>query len=175
VAPSKAGHHGGCLLFSAQPVFQPISGAPTAGDYAWQEWKSTSCGDDVVANVRIVMHPGADVFGTVHNTAGSPVAGVPVYAALSADAASFLTSSCCGVSFSATTDAQGNYRIYGLQPSTVKVSVRDRANLDGSGGIAVPATPGNGQPTNLRDFGDGCDTVFPDSGCPNAPPSPASS
>lgn len=175
VAPAKAGHHGGCLLFSSQPVFQPASGPLAVGDYAWQEWKSTSCGDDVVANVRIVMHAGADVFGTVRDTAGTPIAGVPVYAALSADAARFLTSSCCGVSFSATTDAQGNYRIYGLQPSTVKVSVRERANLDGSGGIPVLTTPGSGQPANLTDFGENCDNVFPDSGCPNAPPGPASS
>lgn len=170
-APTNAGHHGGCLLFSSQPMSQPQSGAPAGGDYAWQAWQSPNCGDDVVADIHLVMHPGADVFGTVRDTKGSPVAGVPVFATLLAGGApAFLTSSCCGLSFAAVTDSQGNYRIYGLTAADVKVAVRNPASYGTSSGLGVPATPGSGQPTNLTDYGEGCDSIFPSPGCPNAPP-----
>jgi hypothetical protein len=74
VAPASDGHHGGCLLFTSQPLTAPQHGAPAAGDYAWQEWSAPSgnCADEVTANIRIVMDPGVDVFGTVRNSAAAP-------------------------------------------------------------------------------------------------------
>jgi hypothetical protein len=170
-APTKAGHHGGCLLFSSQPMSQLTASPPVAGDYAWQDWQSANCTNDVIANIHIVMHPGADVFGTVRDTKGAPVAGVPVFATLlEGGAPAFLTSSCCGLSFAAGTDSQGNYRIYGLTAAQVKVAVRNPASYGTSSGLGMPATPGSGQPTNLTDYGEGCDSIFPSPGCPNAPP-----
>lgn len=167
-APTQAGHHGGCLLFSSLPITQPQGGPPAGGDYAWQDWQSANCANDVIANIHIVMHPGADVFGTVRDTAGAPVAGVPVFASLGPTPPYYLTSSCCGVYFGETTDAQGNFRIYGLQPnSSTKVSVREPSYRDGTGGIPVPAVAGGGQATVLTDYGEGCDDTFPSPGCPN--------
>jgi hypothetical protein len=174
VAPTSRGRHGGCLLFSSQPLSRPQSGAPGTGDYAWQQWTPPSgdCAQEALADVHVVMHPGADVFGTVRDNNGAPVAGLAVYSTLGAEGRVFLGTSCCGVSFGAVTDSAGHYRIYGEQPGRTTVALRQPWAPGGSGGHGYPATAGSGQPVDLTDFGSNCDSTFPDPTCPNASPTP---
>lgn len=169
VAPTNGGHQGNCLIFSSVPLQGPQTGPPAGGDYALQEWfgSTTASCTDMVADVRVVMHPGADVFGTVHDIHGNPVAGVTVYGTFPGG---YMATLCCGHSFSTVTDAQGRYRIYGFPPEHVSMAVRVPAEIAPGGGIATPTTAGSGQPVDLTDYGEGCDAVFPGPGCPNAPP-----
>ncbi len=177
VAPTAAGRHGGCLLFSSQPLSHPQGGRPASGDYAWQQWTPPSgdCAQEAVADIHIVMHAGADVFGAVRDNNGAPVAGVAVYGTLGSDGRMFLSSSCCGVSFGAVTDSAGHFRIYGEQPGQTTVALRQPWAVGGSGGHGYPATAGSGQAIDLTDFGPNCDSNLPDPACPNASPPPTPS
>lgn len=177
VAPTAAGRHGGCLLFSSQPLSHPEGGKPASGDYAWQQWTPPSgdCAQEAVADIHIVMHAGADVFGTVRDNNSAPVAGVAVYGTLGSDGRVFLSTSCCGFSFGAVTDSVGQFRIYGEQPGQTVVALRDPWLVGGSGGHGIPATAGSGQPISLTDFGRNCDSNFPNPTCPNASPPPTPS
>jgi hypothetical protein len=171
IAPTSDGHHGGCLLFTSQPIWAVQHGTPAGGDYAWQDWFAPSghC-EEFSGDIRIVMRPGVDVFGTVRDASGAPVAGVAVYSTMQSQ---IMSTSCCESNFGTLTDNQGHYVIYGQQPGGTTMSVRLQYSNDGGGGIGYPTTTGSGTPMDLVDYGSpGCDRYFPDSSCPNASPDP---
>jgi hypothetical protein len=173
VAPSSDNHNGGCLVFSSQPIGQPQRGAPAGGDYAWQIWEPPSgkCGEDAVADIRVVMRSGADVFGTVRDATGAPVAGVTVYSTVDADGGIwFMSSMCCHAVFSTVTDSQGRYRIYGQHAGHTTMSVRAPYYQDGMGALGYPANAGSGAPADLVDYGPDCNNAWPGPSCPNATP-----
>lgn len=172
VAPASSdGHHGACLLFSSQPLWTSEHGAPSGGDYAWQAWpapNTSNCAPEVNANLRIVMHPGADVFGTVRDPAGAPVAGVTVYSTIDVF---FMSTSAEPPHFATVTDSEGRYRIYGQQQAVgTAMSVRQPPGAPCFGGLAYPAAAGSGAPVDLPDYGEDCDRPFAPSNCPNASP-----
>lgn len=171
VAPvSDGGHHGACLLFTSQPLYTNQRGAPPGGDYAWQAWpaaNTSNCAPEVNANLRIVMHPGADVFGTVRDTAGAPVAGDVVYSSIPVE---FMSAGMYHPLVAAITDSQGHYRIYGDQqgePASATLNIDPQTQIV-SGDRSGSVTAGSGTPLDITDYGPGCNTVFPLPSCPNA-------
>jgi len=171
VAPTVDGQQMSCLLFTSEPLTQ--DGTPPSGDFAWQEWqaRSDTC-LGAIGDIRIVMHPGFEVFGTVRDVKGNPVAGVTVYSTFGRDGRMIFSTNQGGVGFATTTDSAGRYHFYGEQPGLTTLTVRQAFGLASSdSGIPYQATAGSGQPVDLTDYGPGCDNGWPDPGCPNASPS----
>jgi hypothetical protein len=168
VAPVSHGHHGACLLFTSQPLSVPQQeDVGPGGDYAWQAWpasNATNCTRDITADLRIIMHPGADVFGTVRDSAGRPAVGVVIFSSIDVE---FMSAGIYDPTFEAITDSQGNYRIYGdQQGESVGVSL----SMDPQTAIGSHGRAGSGTPVDITDYGPICNTIFPSSSCTNASP-----
>ena len=172
VAPVSDGHQDGCLLFTSQPLYTNQRGAPPGGDYAWQAWPAPdppSCPRDITADLRIVMRPGADVFGTVRDPVGAPVAGAVVYSPIPVQ---FMSAGVYHPHVDAITDSQGRYHFYGFQkgePAGVTLNLDPQTQIV-SGNTSGSVTAGSGTPLDITDYGPGCNTIFPLPSCPNASP-----